>query len=157
MRGWVAQFALFVVLGALWSTEVRSQPAPKFDRSELTIETATGAHRFQIELALTPEQMSYGLMHRRTLAVDAGMLFDYVEEQQIAMWMKNTFIPLDMLFIRVDGTIARIVERTIPQSLDTIPSVRPVRAVLELNGGTVSRLGIKQGDRVRHPLFAAKP
>jgi uncharacterized membrane protein (UPF0127 family) len=81
------------------------------------------------------------------------MLFDFKRVEPVAMWMQNTYIPLDMLFIRADGTIARIAENTEPLSTRTIPSGEPVLAVLELNGGTAARLGVKAGDRVEHPLF----
>jgi len=136
-----------------------AQPAPAaLPTTTLEIVTAGGRHRFKVELALTPEQQSQGLMYRRELAADAGMLFDYgAERGGIAMWMKNTFIPLDMLFIRGNGEILNIAERTVPQSLATIPAAGPARAVLEVNGGTVSRLGIRPGDRIVHPLFGNAP
>ena len=124
-----------------------------FQKSEVTIASASGKHRFQVELAVTPEQMAQGLMFRRQLAADAGMLFDYGRNQPASFWMKNTLIPLDMLFIKSDGTIAAIHERAVPQSLEPIASPVPVRAVLELNGGTAARLGIKPGDRVLASIF----
>jgi uncharacterized protein len=122
--------------------------------SDLVIVGAGGAHAFKVELAVTDAEKAEGLMFRRELAADAGMLFDMGPGEHAAtFWMKNTYIPLDMLFIRADGRIQNIAERTVPQSLDTVPSDGPVRAVLELNGGTAARLGIKPGDMVRHPLF----
>jgi len=125
-----------------------------FERDVLAIETEDGSrHRFEVELALTGEQHAQGLMYRRDLADDAGMLFLYGREWPVSMWMRNTFIPLDMLFIAGDGRIVRIVERTVPQSLETISSGRPVSGVLEVNGGTVARLGIQPGDRVLHRAF----
>lgn len=125
----------------------------------LEIVTASGRHTFKAELALTSEQQSQGLMYRRELAADAGMLFDYgADRPGIAMWMKNTFIPLDMLFIKANGEILNIAERTVPQSLATIAAAGPARAVLELNGGTASRLKIRPGDKVVHPMFGnARP
>ena len=92
-------------------------------------------------------------MFRRELAPDAGMLFDFKEVEPVAMWMKDTYLPLDMLFIARDGRIVHIAERTVPFSLATISSGEPVLAVLELNSGTASRLKIKPGDRVIHPIF----
>jgi len=92
-------------------------------------------------------------MYRRKMAADAGMLFVYPSDAPVSMWMKNTFIPLDMFFIGSDGRITHIAERTVPQSTELIGSYGPVRGVLELNGGTASRLGIKPGDRVIHRLF----
>jgi len=132
---------------------VQAQQRPAFDRSSLTIETAGGPRKFDIELAVTPEQMSFGLMFRRQMPADAGMLFVYESPRPAYMWMKNTYIPLDMLFIGVDGRIVNIAERTVPHSEATVASTGPVRATLELNGGTAQRLGIKPGDRVVHPSF----
>jgi uncharacterized membrane protein (UPF0127 family) len=122
--------------------------------SPLTIHSASGTHRFNVELADTAEKRSVGLMHRPAMAADGGMLFDFKTDGQVTMWMRNTRIPLDMLFITRDGRIANIAERTVPFSETTIPSKGPVRAVLELNGGTSARLKIKPGDRVDHPMFA---
>jgi uncharacterized membrane protein (UPF0127 family) len=122
-----------------------------FGHGELDIQSASSRHHFTIELATAMEQQVQGLMFRRTLAPDAGMLFLYTEDHDIQMWMKNTLIPLDMIFIRGDGTILSIAERTVPQSLATIGSQGAARAVLEVNGGTAARLGIKPGDRVLFP------
>lgn len=124
-----------------------------FDKSKLSIETASGSHAFDVELAVSARQQSQGLMFRRDMRSDAGMLFDYRVPTRIMMWMKNTFIPLDMIFIGEDGKIINIAQRTIPHSEATIVSKARARAVLEVNGGTVSRLGIKVGDRVRHAIF----
>lgn len=128
--------------------------ATPFATSSLVIVSDTGRHAFTVELAVTPEQRAQGLMFRRKLAPDAGMLFDMGRHAgRAAMWMKNTYIPLDMLFIEADGKIESIAERAVPHSLETISSRGPVRAVLELNGGTAARLGIEPGDRVEHELF----
>jgi uncharacterized membrane protein (UPF0127 family) len=134
-------------------------PAPRaqlanFGKSELTIETASGKQHFIVEEAKSPQQMTQGLMFRRAMPADAGMLFEYDHPQPVTFWMKNTLIPLDMLFIAADGVVLDIHERAVPLSLEPIGSDKPVLAVLELNGGTVSRLGIKRGDRINHPLFA---
>jgi uncharacterized membrane protein (UPF0127 family) len=123
------------------------------DPSALTIETASGKQPFTVELASTPDQMALGLMFRQSMPADAGMLFLYPSEQRVEFWMKNTFIPLDMLFIGADGHIKHIAQRTIPLDETPIPSVEEVRAVLEVNGGTVERLGIKTGDMVRSPAL----
>ena len=125
----------------------------RFPTSELTIISATGPHRFKVELAETPAQMTQGLMFRTSLAPDAGMLFDYKQPTAATMWMRNTLIPLDMLFVDAQGRIVNIHQRAVPQSLDVIAAAAPVRAVIELNGGTASRLGIEPGDRVIHPIF----
>jgi uncharacterized membrane protein (UPF0127 family) len=121
------------------------------ETSTLTIDSSKGPQRFTVELARSPTEMELGLMFRQNLAPDAGMLFVYSSEQSVAFWMKNTLIPLDMLFIGADGHIRRIVERTIPLSTNPIPSGDPIRAVLEINGGAAERLGIHTGDMVHSP------
>jgi uncharacterized membrane protein (UPF0127 family) len=125
----------------------------RFATSELMIVSATGAHRFTVEVAETPAQMQQGLMFRRTMAPNAGMLFDYKQPIVATMWMRNTLIPLDMLFVDAQGRIVNIHQRAVPQSLDVIASAAPVRAVIELNGGTAAHFGIIPGDQVRHPIF----
>ena len=129
-----------------------------FARDSLTIRAADGVeHRFDIELALTPDQQAQGLMYRPGLDRDAGMLFVHRPARSANMWMRNTAIPLDMLFIAEDGRIVKIVERTVPYSLTIISSGRPVRGVLELNGGTAARLGLRPGDLVLHSAFDPDP
>jgi len=142
---------------AMPMTTVWGQGTETFVKSPLAIETADGKVDFTVEVAVTPSQRAQGLMYRRKLAGDAGMLFDYGRTQPAAMWMKNTYIPLDMLFIAGDGRVVRIAERTVPQSLAVVGSGEPVRAVLELKGGSAARLGIKPGDRVRHEIFGTAP
>jgi len=127
-----------------------------FQHAKLAIETKDGRHSFDVELALTPDQQARGLMFRREMAADAGMLFIYPGTSRISMWMANTLLPLDMLFIAPDGTITRIVERTVPLSRDTISSGGFIKAVLELNAGTASRLGIKRGDKVIYEAFGTE-
>ena len=130
-----------------------AQKDTAFQRSEIVIEAKSGNHKFVVEIARTPKQLAFGLMFRRSLSPEEGMLFDYRHPQNVAMWMKNTLIPLDMLFIDASGRIINIHERAVPGSLESIPSREPVLGVLELNGGTVSRYGLSLGDKVRHPLF----
>lgn len=125
-----------------------------FARSELWIESGGARHRFRVELAETPAQHARGLMFRADLAPDAGMLFDYGAPRHVSMWMKNTLVPLDMLFIAADGEIVRIARWTTPLSLEPVPSLAPVAGVLELRGGTADRLGLRAGDRAVHPIFA---
>lgn len=119
----------------------------------LTVVTASGRHVFQVEVMRTPEQRARGLMFRRFMPADRGMLFDFEQTAPVSMWMQNTYIPLDMVFIRADGTVARIAEQTEPLSTRTIPSGEPVLSVLEVNGGVAARIGLKPGDRIEHPLF----
>jgi uncharacterized protein len=125
----------------------------RFATSELSIVSSTGRHQFKVEVAETQAQMMQGLMFRRSLAPDAGMLFDYKQPTMATMWMRNTLIPLDMLFVDVQGRIVSIHQRAVPQSDDVIAAAAPVRAVIELNGGTAARLGIEPGDQVVHPIF----
>lgn len=144
---------LLLLLPLLFATPALAQ-LQTFPNAPLTIvSAATGPHKFTVEVATTPAQMEQGLMFRRSMAPDAGMIFDYRAPSMAMMWMKNTFIPLDMLFVGADGRIVNIHERAVPQSLDTISAAAPVRAVIELNGGTAARLGIRPGDRVLFPIF----
>ena len=119
----------------------------------VTVASDASVTMFTAEIADTEELRQRGLMFRHLLPDDKAMLFDYGQPRPVAMWMKNTNISLDMLFIREDGTIAAIAENTVPQSLDTISVQEPVRGVLEMAAGTVKRLGLKQNDRVYHRIF----
>lgn len=142
---------LFLLMLLTLAAPVAAQVA--FETDDLSIETAEGTHEFQVEIARTGEERAQGLMFRRQLAADAGMLFLFGGSEVRGMWMKNTYIPLDMLFIDAAGKIVRIEERTVPFSERAIVSGSPVAAVLELNAGTASRLKIRPGDRVRHSAF----
>lgn len=125
-----------------------------FARSAVVIETVGGGKfRFNVEMAETMAQQAQGLMFRRQMPADAGMLFPYATPQVAAFWMKNTFIPLDMLFIAADGRISHIHPNATPQSEASISSKGPVKAVLEINGGLAARLGVRVGDVVRHAVF----
>jgi uncharacterized membrane protein (UPF0127 family) len=130
--------------------------APKLDAAELQpleIASKGGVHTFAVELAVTPDEQAKGLMFRRELPEGQGMLFDFHREQPATFWMKNTYVSLDMIFIRADGRILRIAEHTVPLSEALVPSGGPVRAVLEVVAGTAKKLGIAPGDRVAHPIF----
>ena len=120
------------------------------EKSTVTIFSKYGNHKFQVEVAKTISQQRRGLMYRRSMDRDAGMLFVYSVPQILKMWMKNTLLPLDLLFIDTNGLIASVKERATPGSEQTISSGEPAIAVLELNGGTVSRLNIVPGDRVKY-------
>jgi uncharacterized membrane protein (UPF0127 family) len=115
----------------------------------VTIDTGTKQHRFTAEIARTPAEQAQGLMHRTSLPADGGMLFPFANPKFASFWMKNTFIPLDIIFIRTDGSIDRIAENTIPESLDPVVSGGEVAAVLELAGGTAARLGIDETATIR--------
>src|SRR5262249_42843784 len=145
-------FIMAVLTLTLVAARTQAQPQT-FEHDQLAIETAGGAEHFAVELAVTSEQRAQGLMFRQRLAADAGMLFLYPASRPISMWMKNTVIPLDMLFIGDDGRILQIAERAIPESTATISSMEPARSVLDLNGGTAARLKIPVGDRVWYRTF----
>ena len=117
--------------------------------SPLTIETRNGARRCSVEVARTGEEQARGLMYRTSLPEDGGMIFPMDPPRPAAFWMKNTPLPLDIIFIRADGTIARIAARTTPYSLDLVESGEPVAAVLEIAGGKAAAAGIAEGDHVR--------
>ncbi|MBL8587626.1 MAG: DUF192 domain-containing protein [Methylobacteriaceae bacterium] len=119
----------------------------------LMIQSGETKHMFSVEVMRSDAERAKGLMFRRYMAADRGMLFDFKVEQPVTMWMKNTFLPLDMIFIRKTGEIAAIAENTEPMSERIIPSGAAVLSVLEVNAGTTARLGIKVGDRVVHALF----
>lgn len=122
-------------------------------REVLTIESGEASHTFNIEVARSPGEKAHGLMYRTALPAGTGMLFPYDEATEIQMWMRNTYISLDMVFIRADGRIHRVEARTEPMSEKIIPSNGDVTAVLEIGAGEASRLGLKSGDVVRHGHF----
>ena len=119
----------------------------------LEIVTKSGVQVFSVEMATSEQEKETGLMYRKELADGKGMLFDFSPAQEVSMWMKNTYIPLDMIFIRADGRILRIAENTEPLSTKIIPSRGLAKGVLEVIGGTAKKYGIEPGDRVAHPLF----
>jgi len=119
----------------------------------LEVVTGTGAHAFQVEIAADDAARERGLMNRRFLPADHGMLFEFPETAPVSFWMKNTYIPLDMVFISGAGVVTNVVARAEPLSERVIPSGPPCAAVLELNGGVAASIGVKVGDSVRHPFF----
>ena len=142
-----------VLLFALESISAASEKPIRFVTDTVSLATRSAHHRFTVEIARTSDEMRHGLMFREHLAPDHGMLFLYDEDQIASFWMKDTLIPLDLLFIDRSGRIVRIHERAVPLSTAIISSREPVRAVLEVNGGTARRLGIEIGDRVIHPAL----
>jgi len=153
MRYLVQALLLVVALLLNPAAMQAEETAPLSKIEPLTIATEGDASLFTVEIADTDQLRARGLMFRQRLPADRGMLFDFGKPRPAAMWMKNTYISLDMLFIRPDGTIAYIAENTKPRSLDVIGISEPVLAVLELAGGTAKRLGIRAGDTVYHRLF----
>ena len=145
-------FIAFIIFGL----SVTPIPAREAGQQTLEITTKTGVHVFAVELADNDAERERGLMYRKELPEGQGMLFDFHREQDVSFWMQNTYIPLDMIFIRGDGRILRIAENTEPLSTRLIPSGGPVRAVLEVIGGTTRKLGIAPGDRVASPIFKGR-
>ncbi|MDQ0468683.1 DUF192 domain-containing protein [Labrys wisconsinensis] len=119
----------------------------------LTIVTKTGRHDFQVEVMRTDEEHARGMMFRRSLASDRGMLFQFKTEQETSFWMQNTYVPLDMIFIKADGRVHRVEANAEPLSTQSIPSGAPVLAVLEVLAGTAKRLDIEPGDKVEQAMF----
>lgn len=138
--------ALFLALGS----------ARAAGTGTVEIVSKTGVHVFAVEMAVTDEGRAKGLMFRKELPPGRGMLFDFQREQELGFWMKNTYVSLDMIFIRGDGRILRIAEDTTPLSEKLVPSGGPARAVLEVVAGTARKLGIAPGDRVAHPIFTGR-
>ena len=141
-------------LGARAQTTEQSAPQPELPKEQLTIVSRDGKrHAFSVEVATTAEQQQTGEMFRKSVPADGGMLFDWGFPRDSQMWMRNTLVPLDMVFINPDGTIRSIAESTVPESLAVIDSRGPVRATLELAGGTTARLNILVGDKVLQRIF----
>jgi uncharacterized membrane protein (UPF0127 family) len=131
---------------------------PELPTEPLTIVTRDGVeHQFQVEMAISPDQQRTGLMFRTSVLETGGMLFDWGRPQESQMWMKNTLVPLDMVFINQDGMIRSIAENTVPRSVATISSRGPVRATLELAAGTTAKLGVVVGDKVKNRIFGTSP
>lgn len=151
------RFAIALIATCAAVTGCRAEPQAASAASAqqtllpVTIRTAAGERQFRVEVARTPDEQAQGLMHRTSLPDDGGMIFPFDPPRPASFWMKNTVIPLDMIFIRADGTIARIAENTVPYSLTGVTSGEPVVAVLELAGGKSSEMGIAEGDRVSWP------
>ena len=150
MRASVTTFFASAVLALSLFVAGAAQAQVRFDKEQLTIESAAGKqHTFTVELALDDAQRQQGLMLRKEMAPDSGMLFDFGISRDVSMWMHNTLIPLDMLFIGSDGRITHIHENAVPQSDAIISSRGPIKYVLELNGGRAKALGIKTGDMIK--------
>jgi uncharacterized protein len=144
---------LFVLAFVAFAAPAPAQVLPPLATSKVVIDTAHGPVTFIVEMAEDTPSQERGLMYRKYLAPGAGMLFDFHAPQPVTFWMKDTFIPLDMLFIRKDGTISSIAANAKPFDRTTIPSKVPVLAVLEINGGRAAEMGIVPGDVVHNAIF----
>ncbi len=148
LRGVLAScFALFLIFAPL------RLAAQESALEIIDMRSASGLHKVSVEVMRTPEQLERGLMFRKYMPDDRGMLFDFKSEAPIMMWMKNTYIPLDMVFISKDGTITGIAENAEPLSESIIPSNGPIQAVLEINAGVSAKLGLKKGDKISASIF----
>ena len=143
-------FCAFLVVPACADPSPPPHPLP---RSTVVIDGAKGPVRFSVEMANDSNSQEYGLMNRKSLAPNAGMLFDFHTTVMTTFWMKNTLIPLDMVFIKMDGTISSIAPDAVPMTLTPVPSVEPIRAVLEIGGGRAAQLGIYPGETVHNAIF----
>jgi uncharacterized membrane protein (UPF0127 family) len=163
LRRMMLRRSILAALAALTAGRAAAQPGvdrpqPRLPTERMVIVTRDGRrHDFAVEMALTPDQQTIGLMFRTEVPANEGMIFDWGAPRESSMWMRNTLVPLDMLFIAADGRIHRIAERTVPLSLTPIGSGGPVRATLELQGGITERLDIRVGDRVLHRMFGSSP
>ncbi len=146
---------LFLLIFILFAYGPRVAHGDEIGLTALSIHASAGIKKFMVEVASTSEDRQRGLMFRKLLPDDQGMLFDYQSERIVNMWMKNTFISLDMLFISENGTIMSFAKDTVPHSLETISSTIPVRAVLELKAGSIEKHGIQIGDRITHAIFGS--
>ena len=158
LRGFVARMAvvaLACVTSIAFAQEPTHEPLSAFPRSALSIQSEGQSHKFEVWVADTPSRREQGLMYVVTLQPMTGMLFVFPQPRAVSMWMKNTRISLDMLFVSAEGRVIRIAPKTKPQSLATISSMGLVTGVIEIAGGEAQRLGIRTGDRVIHPAFGA--
>ena len=163
---WIIAIFVLLTLGvsgvSLWTNLTRMSATQAVARvaektaGQLSIASSAGPRSFTVDVMRTDADRAKGLMFRQSMPDDYGMLFDFERDQFVSMWMKNTYIPLDMVFILADGRIHRIERRTEPHSERTISSGAAVRAVLEVNAGIADKLGLKPGDVVTHPMFPAK-
>ena len=149
---------LILLFMSPFMAQAQTTAQPELPKEPLSITTRDGQrHDFQVEMALEPAQQTTGLMFRRSVPADGGMLFDWGTPRDSSMWMRNTVSSLDMVFINADGTVRRIAEDTVPGSLAIIESHGPVRATLEMAAGTAKRLDIRPGDKVQSRIFGNAP
>lgn len=158
-RGLLAFGVALVAAGPACAFPPKQDPAKCVGQAEITpleplqVVTDRGTHRFRVEMAVTPRQREFGLMCRKALAADRGMLFDFQTPQPLAFWMRNTLIPLDIVYIGANGRVVSIVRNARPLDETPLPSAGPARAVLELAAGRAAQIGLLPGDRVLHRIF----
>ena len=153
LSGALALALLLAATAAARADEPPREPLERLPTGELSVESGGHSHRYKVWIAATEARRNQGLMYVPSLPAARGMLFLFETPQVTSFWMKNTLIPLDLLFIAPDGRIIRIAENAVPKSLATIDSMGVVLGVLEVAGGTAGKLGFKAGDRVRYPAF----
>jgi len=158
MKQWFACLVFVAaLLGGSFAVSAQEEPMRvSVDAQALKIQTASGEKSFGLEIADTDQKRSAGLMYRKDFPADRAMIFVFGEERPVMMWMANTPLPLDMLFVRNDGSIARVAENTVPFSKDTVASGEPVAFVIEVNAGIAAKLGIKAGDTVKHRIICGQ-
>jgi uncharacterized protein len=150
---WLGLCAILAAFGFVSATLRADSVPPQTGLEKLEIVTSSGRHEFSVEVMRSDRDRERGLMFRRFLPQNRGMLFDFEVEQPVMMWMKNTYIPLDMIFISRSGKVVGLAENTEPLSEKIIPSGAPAYGVLEVNAGTIARIGLRIGDTIRHPIF----
>lgn len=141
-----------IVLTACSGASAAPQPLD-WEKGTLTVETRSGVYEFDVEIADEPDERERGLMYRTDMAADAGMIFEYDTPQIINIWMKNTVLPLDIVYVNERGVVTQVAPNSVPYSLELIPSETPVVAAIEFNAGTAARIGLLPGDTVRSPFF----
>lgn len=152
MRRFVPGLSAFVFLAAC-SGATAAPPPLNWEKGTLTVETRSGVHEFDVEIADEPDERERGLMYRTEMAPDAGMIFEYNAPQVITIWMKNTVLPLDIVYVNELGIVTSVAPDAVPYSLDIISSKTAVVAAIEFNAGTAMRIGLAPGDTVRSPFF----
>jgi uncharacterized membrane protein (UPF0127 family) len=154
MRRFLMAVAAMVLVSGCSPAE---QPQHGLAKTEIVVDTPNGPAHLTVEIANNDDSRRKGLMFRTQLGADEGMLFDFGKEQLASFWMKNTILPLDMIFIRADGTVSTVAENAVPYSLEPVSSSEPVQAVLEINGGRARVLGIASGEKVHAKIFHNGP
>jgi uncharacterized membrane protein (UPF0127 family) len=150
------RFKWALIAAAIFAVLTPQTLSAKARLEPLTVRTASKAVHFKVEVVSTPEGRERGLMFRKSLPADQGMLFDFHSERPVAFWMKNTLMPLDIIFVSADGRVVSIARNAVPMSETPLPSGLPALGVLEINGGQAAALHIEPGDQIAHRIFSRK-